>query len=115
VVAAGVKLAYAAPLVATSLKLTQLTGLADGVCDCSAIPGGTFDATPYGGDGPSCCTCQHCLAPRPDQTNGFGSVLYPGAFYNITSHLCASTRFPAGFSANYCAPICTPCLTPASL
>jgi hypothetical protein len=107
VVGTGAKLAYAAPLVAASFHLTQLNALADGTCGCMGIAGGTFDATPYGGGGPSCCTCEQCKSVRPGQPNG--SVLYPTAFYNAEKNLCADDDFKNGFSDAYCAPICTPC------
>jgi hypothetical protein len=108
VVKTGAKLAYATPILAASFHLMGQGALAQ-TCDCLDIVGGVYDAAPYGGGSQSCCSCEHCKYPRPQQGGQFGGVIYPGAVYNTGQHLCASTLFPNGFSASYCAPICTPC------
>jgi hypothetical protein len=111
VVRTGIKLAYAAPLVAASYKLTANSALAQS-CDCTGIEGGVVDETPYGGGPTSCCTCEH--SKEAGRGGTFGDVIYPGAFYNPTTNLCADTtppfNFPNGFSPTYCAPICSGCL-----
>jgi hypothetical protein len=108
----GAKLAYAAPVVATSLKLSHLNALADGACTCTGA-GAVFDETPYGGGGPSCCTCEHCKSKRLQPDGTLGGVIYPQAYYRPETSLCAdpSLGFPEWFPASYCAPICTPCGT----
>lgn len=109
VVKTGAKLAYTTPILAASFHFAGQGALA--ICDCSHIAGAVFDETPYGGGQPSCCTCEHCKAPRPSQGGPFGSVIYPQAYYRPDTNLCAdpSLGFPTGFSPSYCAPICTPC------
>jgi len=109
VVKTGAKLAYATPILAASFHLAGNSALA--ICDCSGDAGSVFDETPYGGGSPSCCTCEHCKAPRTGQGGQHGGVIYPQAYYRPDTNLCAdpSLGFPNGFSASYCPPVCTPC------
>ena len=124
VVKTGAKLAYAAPLLAACFKLNASGGLAQSTCNCTGIPGGVPDETPYGGGTVAqCCTCEHCESGGRGGT--FGDVIYRDSFYNPDTNLCACEPCRAdedpvtdhcgfcstqGFSATYCAPQCSGCL-----
>jgi hypothetical protein len=97
VVATGVKLAYAAPLVAASFGLT---GGALAAADCSCKPAGfVFDASPpldqnsnLFGYAPACCSCTHCT--------DLGAT---APYYDPASNQCLQ----GGQSlASICYPIC---------
>jgi len=132
IVKTGAKLAYAAPVVAATFKLTQGGALA-----ASCPRGGTLD--PDGPSGPGCYSCQGsrdfgCQRPNPrlcgsprtnpsayracvrQQANAYRNCQQStktcrrAVFYNAATNRC-ETRSGQSGGAN-CAPIFTPVTTP---
>jgi hypothetical protein len=100
VVQTGVKVAYAAPIVAATVHLASLRAGAASNCACQPAAGNyVFDETPpLDGDSnpsgfvPACCTCVHCVqlgAPNPS--------------YDPVTNSCLSDGQPT----DRCYPLCT--------
>jgi hypothetical protein len=109
VVKTGVKLAYAAPLVAASLGITRRTALAaDNPLDdlCAFCYGDTYtgDDSPNN-PGTPCCTCHGSEVPACT-VNG-----EPGYFYSETFNTCLPRRGVTQPVPPGCTPLCRPICT----